>query len=163
MKINSEEIKRLRIEHGLTLKDVAVRIGVSEATVSRYENETVRKVSPSVMLGYSKLFNVPINALYENAQTEWVSALEEAGLRDPRVAGFIEYLEEQAQKESTDEISLTPEETQMILAYRDADDKTRQIVNFALNVPKLMGNGNDLTLTVNMPIPQPHREGDDNA
>ena len=82
MRINSEEIKRLRIEHGLTLKDVAVRIGVSEATVSRYENETVRKVSPSVMLGYSKLFNVPINALYENAQTEWAIVISSSMARN---------------------------------------------------------------------------------
>ena len=150
MRINSEEIKRLRIEHGLTLKDVAVRIGVSEATVSRYENETVRKVSPSVMLGYSKLFNVPINALYENAQTEWVSALEEAGLRDPRVAGFIEYLEEQAQKEDTEEIKLDQKEIDLVMAYRKADYRTRQIVEFTLNTPP----GINLTVDAHIPLPK---------
>ena len=81
MIINSEEIKRLRIKNGLTLKDVAIRLGVSEGTVSRYESNQIKKVSPNVMLGYSKLFRVPITALYENAETEWVTALEEAGLQ----------------------------------------------------------------------------------
>ena len=131
MVINNKEIKRLRISKGLTLKDVAIRLDVSEGTVSRYESGEIKRVSPKVMLGYSKLFNVPIRALYENADTEWVTALEEAGLRDPRVAGFIEYLEEQAQKDSGD-IVLTQEEAHLVILYRKADSKTRHLVEYAL-------------------------------
>lgn len=132
--IKADEMKRLRILHGLTLKDVAARLKITEATVSRYESGQIKKASPSVLIGYSKLFDVPINTLYENAQTEWVSALEEAGLRDPRVAGFIEYLEEQAQKES-EGISLSSEEYDIIAAYRSADSHTRKLVMYALGVP----------------------------
>ena len=118
MIINSEEIKNLRIKNGLTLKDVAVRLDVTEGTVSRYESGQIKRVSPKVMLGYSKLFQVPISYLYENAETEWVAALEEAGLRDPRVAGFIEYLEEQAQKEAKEpeNIKLDDHEIEVINA-----------------------------------------------
>ena len=131
MKINSEKIKYLREKNGLSLKDVAVRIGCSEASVSRYENEQVQRVSPSIMLGYSKLFQVPITELYENPQTEWVTAMEEAGLRDPRVAGFIEYLEEQAQKEGD---GYTQEEYQLIDAFRKAPDQNKRIVSAILGI-----------------------------
>lgn len=138
MIINNEEIKRLRISKGLTLKDVAIRLDVSEGTVSRYESGEIKRVSPKVMLGYSKLFNVPIRALYENAATEWVTALEEAGLQDPRVAGFIEYLEEQAQKETKDSMNLTPIEVELTNAYRNADDKTKHMVAYMLGVESIL-------------------------
>lgn len=133
MIIKSDEIKRLRTECGLTQNDVAVRLGISEATVSRYESGQIKKVSPSVLLGLSKLFRVPLTALYENAETEWVAALQEAGLHDPRVAGFIEYLEEQAQKENC-EIVLSHHEEELVISYRKADPKTRHLVEFALGI-----------------------------
>ncbi len=134
MIINNDEIKRLRISKGLPLKDVAVRLKVTEATISRYESGQIKRISPKVMLGYAKLFNVPINSLYENAETEWVNALEEAGLHDPRVAGFIEYLEEQAQKEAVELNDLSPKESELIQKYRAADDKIKNIVDTALGV-----------------------------
>ena len=134
MIINNDEIKRLRISKGLTLKDVAVRLKVTEATISRYESGQIKRISPKVMLGYAKLFNVPINSLYENAETEWVNALEEAGLHDPRVAGFIEYLEEQAQKEAVELNDLSPKESELIQKYRAADDRIKNIVDTALGV-----------------------------
>ena len=136
MLIKSEELKNLRISKGLTLKDVAIRLKTTEATISRYESGQIKRVSPTLILGYSKLFNVPINALYENAETEWVAALQEAGLRDPRVAGFIEYLEEQAQKEESEK-PFSAEEMELVNAYREADAKTKQIVALALNIPHI--------------------------
>lgn len=148
MIINNEQIKNLRIQNGLTLKDVAIRLNVSEGTVSRYESGQIKRVSPNVILGYSKLFNVPIGMLYENPKTEWVEALEEAGLQDPRVAGFIEYLEEKAQKDSTEEINLSDKETALILAYRNADKRTQQIVDFTLNAP----NGMNIQVEAQIPL-----------
>lgn len=133
MTINGEKLKELRIKRGLTLKDVAIRLDVTEGTVSRYEGGQIKKVSPKVMLGYSKLFRVPINSLYENAETEWVAALEEAGLHDPRVSGFIEYLEEQAQKEAM-EHQCTEMEVELVKAWREADMKTKHLVALALGI-----------------------------
>lgn len=133
MIVNGDVLRGLRQEHGLTLKEVATRLDVAEATVSRYESGQIKRISPSVLLGYSKLFNVPITALYENAETEWVRALTEAGMCDPRVRGFIEYLEEQAQKE-TEDIKLTSEESEIISAYRRADKKTQDLIYFALGL-----------------------------
>ena len=134
MKINHQAIRSLRIKKGLTLKDVAVRLNVTEGTVSRYESGQIQRVSPKVMLGYSKLFDVPINYLYENAETEWVKALDEAGLHDPRVAGFIEYLEEQAKKEAVDSLELDENEINVALAYRAADEQAKRIVRFTLGI-----------------------------
>ena len=134
MKINHQAIRNLRIKKGLTLKDVAVRLNVTEGTVSRYESGQIQRVSPKVMLGYSKLFDVPINYLYENAETEWVKALEESGLHDPRVAGFIEYLEEQAKKEAVDSLELNENEINVALAYRAADEQAKRIVRFTLGI-----------------------------
>ena len=134
MKINTEAIRQLRIQNGLTQNDVAVRLGVSEATVSRYESGQINKVSPKVLLGYSKLFHVSINSLYENAETEWVNALEEAGMHDPRVAGFIEYLEEQARKEAVELDALSPKECEVLERYREADAKIRNAVDALLGV-----------------------------
>ena len=134
MKIKHDILKQLRVEKGLTQSDVAVRLGITEATVSRYESGQIQRVSPNILLGYSKLLKVPINYLYENPETEWVTALEEAGLQDPRVAGFIEYLEEQAQKETKDSMNLTPIEVELTNAYRKADERTKRMVAFALGV-----------------------------
>jgi len=134
VKINTEAIKQYRIHSGLTQNDVAIRLGVSEATISRYESGAIEKVSPKVMLGYAKLFHVPINTFYENAQTEWVTALEEAGLQDPRVAGFIEYLEEQAQKEAKEAFDLSKFEIDLVSAYRKSDEKTKHLVTYALGI-----------------------------
>lgn len=136
--INSEEMKRLRIQHGLTQGDVAARLKIAEATVSRYEAGIIKKASPAVLIGYSQLFNVPISSLYENARTEWVTALEEAGLQDPRVAGFIEYLEEQALKETKDSMNLTPIEVELTNAYRNADEKTKHMVAYMLGVESIL-------------------------
>ena len=132
--INSEEMKRLRIKHGLTQADVAARLKIAEATVSRYEAGVIKKASPAVLIGYSQLFDVPISSLYENARTEWVTALEEAGLQDPRVAGFLEYLEEQAQKEAKEDFNITKFEIDLVSAYRRSDDKTKHLVEYALGI-----------------------------
>lgn len=133
MKVNGERLKELRMEHGLTLRDVAQRLGVTDATVSRYESCAIQKISPKVLMGYSQLFHVPINSLYENKETEWVAAFSGGGMFDPRVRGFIEYLEEQAEKES-EAIELTDDELKVIKGYRSADERTRRLVDYALGI-----------------------------
>lgn len=140
MKIKNDVLKKLRQEKGLTQNDVAVRLGITEATVSRYESGQIQRVSPNVLLGYSKLLRVPITALYENPETEWVTALEEAGLQDPRVAGFIEYLEEQAQKDNNDDIRLSNIEVEIIQAYRKSNEQIRRIVAYTLGIKELEEN-----------------------
>ena len=140
MIVNSEALKKLRVENGLTQMDVAARLDITEATVSRYESGQIKRISPKIILGYSKLFRVPINSLYANAETEWVTALEEAGLHDPRVAGFIEYLEEQAQRESTEHLELNKEEFSLVQAYRNADARTKRLVAYQLRMSDILSS-----------------------
>ena len=137
MLINGEKLKSLRNEHGLSQKEVALKLDVTEATVSRYEGGQIKRVSPRIIMGYSNLFHVPINELYENPETEWVTAFSGQGLSDPRVQGFIEYLEEQAQKEA-DETHLTPRERELVKKYRFSDEKTCRLVDYALGLTGCM-------------------------
>lgn len=132
MKIHGDQLKELRRAHGLTIADVADKLGVTEGTISRYENGQIKRVSPNVITGYARLFNVPATDLYENPQTEWLEAFSGGGTCDPRVRGFMEYLEEQAQNEA--DTHLEQEERELIKHYRMADERTRRLVSYALGM-----------------------------
>lgn len=136
MKIHGDQLKELRKAHGMTMAEVAEKLGVTEGTISRYENGQIKRVSPSVITGYSKLFHVPATDLYENPETEWLAAFSGGGMYDSRVRGFIEYLEEQAAKES-EMCELTRKEIDVIDAYRSADERTRRLVDYALGIASL--------------------------
>lgn len=133
MHIKSERIKELREKYGLTLKEVASRLDISEASASRYERNEVQRVSPKIIYGYSQLFHVPVNELYENPETEWVPAFTGAGMMDPRVQGFISYLEEKAAEEEAQTFS--HREMRLIEYYRLANEKTRIMVDMMLDMP----------------------------
>lgn len=135
MRINSDLLRQLRIDNGLSLKAAAARLDISEATLSRYECGQINRPAPDVLIACSKLYRVPLNVLYDEPEPEWVSALQEAGLKDPRVANFIQYLNEQAEKEMNSEnFYMTDDEKEVIIAYREADEKTRSLVNLALGI-----------------------------
>ena len=51
----NERIKQLRKESGLTLKEVASRLGVMESTAQRYENN-IKSIPYEVIVAYSKIF-----------------------------------------------------------------------------------------------------------
>lgn len=135
MKIDSKVIKELRKENGLRLSDVAARLRVSEATVSRYESGEIQRAAPTIINAYAKLFRVPVTYICENLDDDWVEVLQKGRLADPRVAGFIEYLDELAEREiNSDNISLSDFEKQLVLAYRDADQKTKNIIAVTLDL-----------------------------
>lgn len=135
MKLNGDLLRELRENSGLTLKAAAARLNISEATLSRYECGLIQRPAPSVLIGCAKLYRVPINVLYDQPEPEWVSALQESGMKDPRVAGFLQYLNEQAEKEmNNDGLFVSEAEREFINAYRNADDKTKQLVDFALGL-----------------------------
>ena len=137
MKIDSKVIRELRKDNGMRLSDVAARLHVSEATVSRYESGDIQRASPSIINAYAKIFRVPVTYICENLDEDWVEVLQKGRLADPRVAGFVEYLEEQAEREmNSDSFEVSKEEKDLIIAYRDADDKTKELVTFALGLKK---------------------------
>lgn len=64
MEYINRKIKELRKEHNMTLKEVAYYLGVTEATVQRYEsNKGINAIPYDRIIGYSKLFGVSPSAL----------------------------------------------------------------------------------------------------
>ena len=55
----NERIKQLRLKEGLTLKEVAKSLGISEATAQRYENENgIKNIPYESLEKYAALFGV---------------------------------------------------------------------------------------------------------
>ena len=52
----NDRIKAMRILHDLTLKDVAARLGVTEATAQRYESNAIKMIPYDAIVEYSKIF-----------------------------------------------------------------------------------------------------------
>lgn len=65
-----ERIMLLRRRHGLSIKELADRIGVTSATVAKYENDEVRNHSVDILLDMSRVLDSTINELV-------------TGIRDP--------------------------------------------------------------------------------
>ena len=53
----NQRIVQLRAESGMTLKDIADQIGVSEATAQRYE-KSIKNIPYDVIIKYSEIFDV---------------------------------------------------------------------------------------------------------
>ena len=51
----NERIKQLRKESHLTLKEIADRLGVTEGTAQRYENN-IKSIPYEIIVAYSKIF-----------------------------------------------------------------------------------------------------------
>lgn len=53
----NDRIKELRLWHKLTLKEIAQRLGTTEATAQRYES-TIKNIPYDVIEKYAKIFDV---------------------------------------------------------------------------------------------------------
>lgn len=53
-----KKIKELRLSKGLTLKQVADRLGVSEGTVQRYESGAISNLKYDTMVALANIFGV---------------------------------------------------------------------------------------------------------
>ena len=54
----ANRIKELRKQHGMTLAEVAKKIGVSESTMQRYESSKITKIKYETMEALANLFQV---------------------------------------------------------------------------------------------------------
>ena len=60
------DLKSRRIELGLTQLDVAKAVGVSEATICRYESGNIKSIKNDCVNKYAKILNVDLKALTED-------------------------------------------------------------------------------------------------
>lgn len=58
MKPVKDIIKEKRLEHGLTMKELAQKVGVSEGTISRWESGEIANMRRSAMVSLSKVLDI---------------------------------------------------------------------------------------------------------
>lgn len=58
MKAVKDIIKEKRLEHGLTMKELSQKVGVSEGTISRWESGEIANMKRSAMVALSKVLNI---------------------------------------------------------------------------------------------------------
>ena len=64
------DLKQRRLELGLTMLEVAKIVGVSEATISRYESGDIKAMRCDKLLKYAKALNVSVYDLLKDISTE---------------------------------------------------------------------------------------------
>lgn len=102
----NDRIKRLRKESGLTLKEIAERLKVTESTAQRYEN-SIKYIPFEVLVAYSKIFN---------CSPSYIMGWENEGEAVLADADF------------------SPEEIALIGAFRKADKIDRESVRRTLGI-----------------------------
>lgn len=153
----AERIKQIMEEENLRQVDVIEKaqsycdkyhISLSKANLSMYLSGKSEPAQDKLYL-LSKVFGVSEAWLMGcdvprkdpgdvvDVMPAWMAAFSGAGYLDPRVAGFLQYLNEQAEKEmNNDGFVVSEDEKEFINAYRNADEKTREIVTFALGLKR---------------------------
>ena len=63
-------LKQLRLERGLTMLEVAKIVGVSEATISRYESGNIKNMRCDKLIRYAKALNVSVDDILKNIDAE---------------------------------------------------------------------------------------------
>lgn len=151
----AERIKQIMEEENLRQVDVIEKaqsycdkyhISLSKANLSMYLSGKSEPAQDKLYL-LSKVFGVSEAWLmgYDvprkdsgdvvDVMPAWMAAFSGAGIYDDRVQGFIEYLKEQAQRRS-EPCKLSQSESDLVEAYRAADDRTRYLVEFALGLKR---------------------------
>ncbi len=147
----AERIKQIMEEENLRQVDVIEKaqsycdkyhISLSKANLSMYLSgksepaqdklyllSKVFGVSEAWLMGYDVPRKDPGDVV--DVMPAWMTAFSGAGYLDPRVTDFLAYL-----NEKRDATKLTPEENDVLVAYRAADDRTRHLVEFALGLKK---------------------------
>ena len=87
----NERIKTMREIKGLTLKDVATALGVSEATAQRYESNAIKNIPYDIIVEYSKLFScTPCYIMgWESENTLSLSTTEEEIIKAYRRTDYV--------------------------------------------------------------------------
>lgn len=106
-----ERIKQRRLTLGMTLLDVANRIGRSEATVQRYESGVVKNLPHNVLVSL---------AMALRTTPDWLVGIDQA---------------EEAAEWYTYTSQLTPFDAKLLNNFHNAEDGTKKAVCKLLDVP----------------------------
>lgn len=77
------DLKQRRIELGMTMLEVAKKVGVSEATISRYESGNIQNMRSNRIAKYAQVLQVPYSdfvdekMINENAPDESAKSVDE--------------------------------------------------------------------------------------
>jgi len=77
-------VRMLRLQQGLTLSDMAARVGISKAMLSKIEN-ALTSCSLSTLALLAKGFDVPVTSLFRGADVERPASFVKAGT-GPRIS-----------------------------------------------------------------------------
>lgn len=70
---NKINLKQRRIELGLTMKEVANAVGVSESTVSRWEAGNIANMKRNRLVSLANILQIPINELIQDDLPEFTA------------------------------------------------------------------------------------------
>lgn len=108
-------IRKLRKQHGLTMKELAQKVGVSEGTISRWESGEIANMKRNYIAALSEVFNIPPTDfldITDNHNTEQYYI-------DPEVAEYANKL-----KDNPD----------MRLLFDAAEDMSKDDIDFVVNL-----------------------------
>lgn len=90
----NERIKELRKDRHLTLKDVADKLGVTEATAQRYESNAIKTIPYETIIKYAEIFYCSpayIMGWEESVQDDLNLKRETEKMNQEQISRLIEY------------------------------------------------------------------------
>lgn len=108
-------IRKLRKQHGLTMKELAQKVGVSEGTISRWESGEIANMKRNYIAALSKVFSIPPTDFLDISDNRDA----EQYYIDPEVAEYANKL-----KDNPD----------MRLLFDAAEDMSKDDIDFVVNL-----------------------------
>lgn len=120
----ADRLKALREARGMSQQELADKLDVNKQTISGYERGVRRPAGENALDMYVALADVfNVDLMYLLGQHDYVERIAGEG-SDPADANI--------------KASLNSDELNLIRAYRNADDRTRRLVAYALGLSEYM-------------------------
>ena len=144
MEIWHKRMKELRTNSDTTLKDMAKIIGVSEATVQRYECGKIQEVPYNVIIAYAEKFHVTPSYIMGWSATptqKQNNVFDIAGDKETADKVREEQFDYRFETEyKTTQKSLTKEEIIVIEGYRELSDDQKELMKRMVNYYERLAN-----------------------